>query len=133
MSGERSQPLANSIPDLLTATIHLKICIDERPKQPSPDRTLVIRTVSCERITLVRSTVPGIGWRETPQAIRSKQFSFDRIDNGFSALPVHHGMEQTDSKNLIRPHGCIRRAVGDSVIKTATFFIPKQNVEAGLY
>ena len=92
MTRENVKPLPNLILNLLSVTVHFEIRVDKRPEQPCPDRSLVIRAVSRNRITFVVSTIPGVRRGQTPETVRRKQVSFDSVHDSFRAPFTQHRM-----------------------------------------
>ena len=66
MSRKELQPFANL--SMARLTMNFQVRVDKRTEQPCPDGSLVIRTVSGDRITFISSTIPGIRRRQAAQA-----------------------------------------------------------------
>src|SRR5262249_23677218 len=108
--------------------------IDERPNQPGPDRTLMVRRVARTSIAVVTRLEFRVSRRERTKAHRRQQPISHRFDNWLPAFRRQHRVWQGNGENLIRPALGVNAAGTsffgvDDVIKITAVRIPKTVVE----
>src|SRR5437763_14821070 len=106
--------------------------VDERPDEPGPHSSLVIRTVARTQIAGVNRFVIRMLRRERTQADRREQLFLGYIYDGSPPRLVENRMIERDRKQLVRPAGGIIFSAAvhaDHIVKIAAFREPKALVE----
>src|ERR1700687_3255182 len=104
-------------PSLLSPSVHLCKGGNERPQQPRPNSSLVVRSITLRGGAGVSSAVLRVAWCETTKSERGQQVFFNFLHHAPGAVAGQHAVREAHCEDLVGADGWIWRTAVYHVVQ----------------